>query len=74
MNKKRKYVRKGRKIDIILMILLVLIGLIFVDIIDINQGKNFPINIIDEPLMILFGFILGYLFAKFRFMKIIKES
>ena len=61
------------KIDIILVIILVISVLIFIDFLDLNERFGFPINIIDEPLLILIGIILGYLIAKFRFLRIIRK-
>ena len=61
------------KIDIILVIILVISVLIFIDFLDLNERFGFPLNIIDEPLLILIGIILGYLIAKFRFLRIIKN-
>ena len=47
------------KIDIILFIVLIISVLIFIDFIDINERFRFPINIANEPLLIIMGIILG---------------
>lgn len=62
------------KIDIILILVFLLALVIIVDISDINEKFGFPINVLDEPLLILIGIILGYLIAKFRFLRIIKKQ
>ena len=61
------------KIDIILVVILIISVLIFIDFLDLNERFGFPLNIIDEPLLILIGIILGYLIAKFRFLRIIRK-
>jgi len=72
MNKKIKF-KDIEKIDIIGILLLVVLALLYVDLFDVNERFKFPINVIDEPLLILTGIILGYLIAKFRFKRTIKK-
>ena len=62
------------KIDVVLVVVLILVLLLIIDFIDINEAFGFPVNILDEPLLIVFGIILGYLVAKFRFMKIVRKA
>ena len=66
--------KKIEKIDIILFLLLILLSLIYIDFIDINEKLGFPINVIDEPLLILTGIILGYFIAKLRFLGLLKRT
>lgn len=69
----KKELKNIEKIDIIIVIVLVIAVLLLVDFLDINEKIGFPINILDEPLLILMGIVLGYLIAKFRFLRIIKK-
>ena len=62
------------KLDIILFLILILIFLLYVDFFDLNERFGFPINVLDEPLLVIIGIILGYLIAKFRFLRIIKKK
>ena len=74
MKKKQIYLNRNKKVDIILIVILVIIALLLIDFTDINEKFGFPINVMDEPLMILFGGILGYLIAKFSFLRILKRA
>ena len=73
MKRKNFEIKNNYKVDIILGIALILIFLLLTDFLDINERFGFPINVMDEPLMIIFGIILGYLIAKFRFLNILKR-
>ena len=61
------------KIDIVIVLVLIILALFYTDFLDFNEKFGFPINVIDEPLLVLVGIILGYLIAKFRFKRIIKK-
>jgi uncharacterized membrane protein YwzB len=74
MKKKEFVLKNSQKATLIMIIALVIIGLLLIDFIDVNEKFGFPISVMDEPLMILFGVILGYLIAKFRFIRILKKE
>ena len=74
MKKRKDFLRNSAKVNTILFVFLLIVGLLILDFVDINEKLGFPISVLDEPLMILFGVILGYLIAKFRFIRIIKKE
>jgi len=63
-----------KKIIIILILIVLLVSLMIIDYSDINEKFGFPINVIDEPLLVVSGVILGYFLAKFKFIKTRKEK
>lgn len=65
---------KETKITILLILSALILSLFYIDYIDINERFRFPINIIDEPILLLIGVILGYSLARFRFFKIITNT
>ena len=68
------YIKNNYKIDIILIVILIIISLLLIDFLDINEKIRFPISVLDEPLMVVFGAMLGYLVAKFRFLRLMKKE
>ncbi len=70
----KKRLNDIEKTDIILLIVFTIAGLIYIDFFDINEKFGFPINVIDEPLLIVMGIVLGYLIAKFKFLRIIRKD
>lgn len=61
------------KVDIVVIFIVLLSILFYVDFFDLNERYGFPINVVDEPLLVLIGICIGYLIAKFRFFKLIKK-
>ena len=59
MNKKIKP-KDIEKIDIVIILVLIILVLLYIDFLDFNERFGFPINVIDEPLLVLAGIILGY--------------
>lgn len=66
---KKHKLTKFEKIDVVLVLVLVIISLVVSGYFDFNEKLGFPFSVADEPLLIIFGFILGYLVAKFRFLR-----
>lgn len=61
------------KVDVILLLIILVLSLLYVDVLDLNEKYNFPINILDEPLILTMGILLGYFLAKLKFKKFLKK-
>ena len=66
--------KRMEKRDYVWVVVLILIGLSLIDFYDFNEKFGFPISAFDEPLLVIFGVILGYLIAKFRYLRIFKKD
>lgn len=65
--------RDIEKIDLIGIAIVLILILLYVDFFDLNEKYGFPINAIDEPLLILMGIILGYILGKFRVKRTVRK-
>lgn len=72
MNKRLRF-KDIEKIDVVAVIVIILLLLFYVDFFDLNERYGFPINILDEPLILIIGILLGYLLAKFRLKRIFEK-
>lgn len=65
--------REIEEIDILLAIIGIFLLIMYVDYIDINERFGFPVNVLDEPALLVAGIIFGYLLAKFRLLEMLKK-
>jgi len=65
----------NKRVIIILVLIGVIVSLMLIDYSDINEKFGFPINVIDEPILVIVGVLLGYYLAKSKFINaIIKKK
>ncbi len=65
--------RDIEKIDLIGIAIVFILILLYVDFFDLNERYGFPINLMDEPLLILMGIILGYILGKFKVKRTLRK-
>lgn len=73
MRKERLTFRDIEKIDLICIAIVFILILLYVDFFDLNERYRFPINLMDEPLLILMGIILGYILGKFKVKRTLRK-
>ena len=73
MRKERLTFRDIEKIDLIGIAIVFILILLYVDFFDLNERYGFPINLMDEPLLILMGIILGYILGKFKVKRTLRK-
>ena len=73
MRKGKLTFRDIEKIDLICIAIVFILILLYVDFFDLNERYGFPINLIDEPLLILMGIILGYILGKFKVKRTLRK-
>jgi len=73
MRKEKLTFRDIEKIDLIGIVIVFILVLLYMDFFDLNEKYGFPINLLDEPLLIIMGIILGYILGKFRVKRTLRK-